>query len=34
LENGVGGVDSNNDCECGGRGCLECLKQELPFDTA
>ena len=31
---GVGGVGSNDDCECGGRGCLECLKQELPFDDA
>jgi hypothetical protein len=36
LENcvgGVGGVGSDDECECGGRGCVECWKQELPFDT-
>ena len=25
---------TETDCECGGRGCVECWKQELPFDTA
>jgi len=24
---------TETDCECGGRGCVECWKQELPFDT-
>ena len=36
LENGVGGVGSvggNNGCECGGRGCILCLTQELPFEA-
>jgi hypothetical protein len=35
LENGVGGVGgvgSNDECECGGRGCLRCLSQELPLE--
>ena len=31
---GVGGVGSNDDCECNGRGCLDCLTQPLPFDGA
>jgi hypothetical protein len=34
LENGVGGVGSSDDCECGGHRCVDCLKQELPFDAA
>jgi hypothetical protein len=37
LEDGVGsvgGVGSNDSCECGGYGCLRCLTQELPFDDA
>jgi hypothetical protein len=37
LENGVGGVGGVggvDECACGGRGCLECLTQKLPFDTA
>jgi hypothetical protein len=34
LENGVGGVGGDSECACGGRGCLECLTQELPFDSA
>ena len=37
LENGVGsvgGVGNSDDCECGGSGCIECLKQELPFGNA
>jgi hypothetical protein len=25
--------DTESDCECEGRGCLECLTQELPFET-
>ena len=25
---------TETDCECDGRGCVECWKQELPFDTA
>jgi len=28
------GDDEESDCECEGRGCLHCLTQELPFDTA
>ena len=34
LENGVGGVGGvgdKEDCECGGRGCLICLTQQLPL---
>ncbi len=34
LDNGVdsvGGVGDSDDCACSGRGCLECLTQELPF---
>ena len=37
LENGVGsvgGVGSSDDCECGGRECVECWKQELALDAA
>jgi hypothetical protein len=37
LDNGVGsvgGVGSNDDCACGGRGCLVCLTQELPLFEA
>jgi hypothetical protein len=39
VQEGQGGqevqehADTENDCECGGRECLECLTQELPFDT-
>jgi len=28
-----GDDDTETDCECGGRGCVECWKQELPFDS-
>jgi hypothetical protein len=31
LHNAIG---SEHCCRCDGRGCVECLKQELPFDTA
>jgi hypothetical protein len=27
----VPAVDGGDDCECGGRGCVDCLAQELPF---
>ena len=33
LENGVGSVGGTDDCACNGRGCLECLTQQLPLEA-